>query len=181
MHSDHTVSIRVNGEHRRVTAGLSIAQLAADLGLAPKRSRSSATSKSCRARPLRRSVSRMATNSNRPFRRRWRSCPPGRRGQLDGRRPHLPLAPDRRHRQVQGYAQNAAALEASGAEIVTVAVRRVNISDRNRPMLTDFIDPKKITYLPNTAGCFTAEDANPHAAPGPRGGRLGSGQARSAG
>ena len=57
------------------------------------------------------------------------------------------------------FAQNAAALEASGAEIVTVAVRRVNISDPKAPMLTDFIDPKKITYLPNTAGCFTAEDA----------------------
>jgi thiazole synthase len=57
------------------------------------------------------------------------------------------------------FAQNAAAVEASGAEIVTVAVRRVNVSDRNAPMLTDFIDPKKYTYLPNTAGCFTAEDA----------------------
>jgi thiazole synthase len=57
------------------------------------------------------------------------------------------------------FAQNAAALEASGAEIVTVAVRRVNVSDRNAPMLTDFIDPKKVTYLPNTAGCFNADDA----------------------
>ncbi|MXO75395.1 sulfur carrier protein ThiS [Altererythrobacter aerius] len=57
------------------------------------------------------------------------------------------------------FAQNAAALEASGAEIVTVAVRRVNVSDPNAPMLTDFIDPKRTTYLPNTAGCFTAEDA----------------------
>jgi thiazole synthase len=57
------------------------------------------------------------------------------------------------------FAQNAAALEASGAEIITVAVRRVNVSDPNAPMLTDFIDPKKYTYLPNTAGCFTADDA----------------------
>ena len=57
------------------------------------------------------------------------------------------------------FAQNAAALEASGAEIVTVAVRRVNVSDPKAPMLTDFIDPKKITYLPNTAGCFTADEA----------------------
>jgi thiazole synthase len=57
------------------------------------------------------------------------------------------------------FAQNAAALEASGAEIVTVAVRRVNVMDRGQPMLTDFIDPKKVTYLPNTAGCFTGEDA----------------------
>lgn len=57
------------------------------------------------------------------------------------------------------YAQNAAAAEASGAEIVTVAVRRVNVTDRSQPMLTDFLDPKRFTYLPNTAGCFTAEDA----------------------
>ncbi|WP_281501235.1 sulfur carrier protein ThiS [Erythrobacter sp. F6033] len=59
----------------------------------------------------------------------------------------------------QDFEQNAAAVEASGAEIVTVAVRRVNVSDPKAPMLTDFIDPKKITYLPNTAGCFTADDA----------------------
>jgi thiazole synthase len=57
------------------------------------------------------------------------------------------------------FAQNAAALAASGAEIVTVAVRRVNVSDPTAPMLTDFIDPKAVTYLPNTAGCFTAEEA----------------------
>ena len=57
------------------------------------------------------------------------------------------------------YALNAAALEASGADIVTVAVRRVNLTDRSQPMLVDFIDPKKVTYLPNTAGCFTGEDA----------------------
>ncbi len=57
------------------------------------------------------------------------------------------------------FEQNAAALEASGAEIVTVAVRRVNVSDPKAPMLTDFIDPKKFTYLPNTAGCFNAEEA----------------------
>ena len=59
----------------------------------------------------------------------------------------------------KSFEQNAAAVEASGAEIVTVAVRRVNIADRNAPMLTDHIDPKRFTYLPNTAGCFTAEDA----------------------
>jgi thiazole synthase len=57
------------------------------------------------------------------------------------------------------YAQNAAALEASGAEMVTVAVRRVNLTDPNQPKLVDFIDPKRYTYLPNTAGCFTADDA----------------------
>jgi thiazole synthase len=53
----------------------------------------------------------------------------------------------------------AKAIKLSGADIVTVAVRRVNISDKNKPLLMDYIDPKKITYLPNTAGCFTSEDA----------------------
>ncbi len=57
------------------------------------------------------------------------------------------------------YAENARAVEAAGAEIVTVAVRRVNVTDPDQPMLVDFIDPTKLTYLPNTAGCFTAEDA----------------------
>ncbi len=51
------------------------------------------------------------------------------------------------------------AIKISGAEIVTVAVRRVNISDRSKPLLMDYIDPKKIMYLPNTAGCFNSKDA----------------------
>lgn len=56
-------------------------------------------------------------------------------------------------------AENAAAVEAAGAEIVTVAVRRVNVTNPKEPMLVDYIDPKKVMYLPNTAGCYTAEDA----------------------
>ena len=57
------------------------------------------------------------------------------------------------------FEQTRDAIEASGAEIVTVAVRRVNITDPGQPMLVDYVDPKRITYLPNTAGCFTADDA----------------------
>ena len=53
----------------------------------------------------------------------------------------------------------AHAIKISGADIVTVAVRRVNITDKKKPLLMDFIDPKKITYLPNTAGCFNSEEA----------------------
>jgi thiazole synthase len=55
--------------------------------------------------------------------------------------------------------ETAAAIAASGAEIVTVAVRRVNLSDPGAPMLQDYVDPKRYTYLPNTAGCHTAKDA----------------------
>jgi len=57
------------------------------------------------------------------------------------------------------FEQTARAIEASGAEIVTVAVRRVNVTDPGQPMLVDYLDPKLYTYLPNTAGCFTAAEA----------------------
>jgi len=57
------------------------------------------------------------------------------------------------------FAQTRAAIDASGAEIVTVAVRRVNITDRSKENLLDFLDPKRHVVLPNTAGCFTAEEA----------------------
>jgi len=57
------------------------------------------------------------------------------------------------------FEETKIAIEASGAEIVTVAVRRVNVSDPSQPMLVDYVDPKKYTYLPNTAGCFDADTA----------------------
>ncbi len=57
------------------------------------------------------------------------------------------------------FKQTAEAVKASKADIVTVAVRRVNIIDKKKPILTDYLDPKKIIYLPNTAGCFTSEEA----------------------
>ncbi len=57
------------------------------------------------------------------------------------------------------FEECAKAVKASGAEIVTVAVRRVNISDKKKPILMDYLNPKNITYLPNTAGCFNSDDA----------------------
>ena len=57
------------------------------------------------------------------------------------------------------YAQNAEAAEAAGAEIVTVALRRVNVADKGSERLVDHLDPKRFTYLPNTAGCYTADEA----------------------
>ena len=53
----------------------------------------------------------------------------------------------------------AKAIKLARAEIVTVAVRRVNITDKKKPLLMDYIDPRKITYLPNTAGCFNSTEA----------------------
>lgn len=59
----------------------------------------------------------------------------------------------------KSYAQNAEAAEAAGAEMVTVALRRVNLSNASEDRLQDHVSPEKYTYLPNTAGCFTADDA----------------------
>ncbi len=59
----------------------------------------------------------------------------------------------------RNFIECAKAIKLSGAEIVTVAVRRVNISDKKKPLLMDYVDPKKITYLPNTAGCFSSSEA----------------------
>ena len=59
----------------------------------------------------------------------------------------------------KSFKETAQAVKASGADMVTVAVRRVNILDKKKPLLTDFLNPKKIKYLPNTAGCFNSEEA----------------------
>ena len=59
----------------------------------------------------------------------------------------------------KNFKETAQAVKASGADMVTVAVRRVNVTDKRKPLLTDYLNPKKIIYLPNTAGCFTSEEA----------------------
>src|SRR5690349_16308145 len=59
----------------------------------------------------------------------------------------------------KNFEETRRAIEVSGAEIVTVAVRRVNITDPKAPNLLDHLDPARFTILPNTAGCYTAEDA----------------------
>ena len=59
----------------------------------------------------------------------------------------------------KNFSETAKAVKASGADMVTVAVRRVNILDKKKPLLTDYLNPKKIIFLPNTAGCFNSEEA----------------------
>ena len=59
----------------------------------------------------------------------------------------------------KNFEETANAVKASGADIVTVAVRRVNILNKDQPLLMDYLDPKSITYLPNTAGCYSSEEA----------------------
>ena len=165
MSVDGTIQVRINGEHRRIISGLTIADLAAELGLDP---------------------AKVAVERN------LEVVPRSTLGQVtvedgdDFEIVHFVGGGDHKLMQDSGtvdddswtvagrtfrsrlivgtgkykdFAQNAAAVEASGAEIVTVAVRRVNIADPKAPMLTDFIDPRKVTYLPNTAGCFTGDEA----------------------
>ena len=59
----------------------------------------------------------------------------------------------------KNFDETAKAIKASGADMVTVAVRRVNVLDKKKPILTDYLNPKKIIYLPNTAGCFNSDEA----------------------
>ncbi|MBB5685602.1 sulfur carrier protein ThiS [Sphingobium boeckii] len=159
MSADGTISIRVNGEHRRVKDGLTLADLAAELGLDPAKV---AVERNLVVVP-RSTLAGVTVEDG---------------DELEivhfvGGGDHIAVSSDSwtvagrtfNSRLIVGtgkykdFEQNAAAVAASGAEIVTVAVRRVNIADPGAPMLTDYIDPKKITYLPNTAGCFTGDDA----------------------
>jgi thiazole synthase len=169
MHIDGTVSITVNGEHKRVTAGLTIARLAEELGLVPAKL---AVERNLEVVP-RSTLDQVIVEDGDELEIVHfvgGGDHPVAGGEVDNGRPvdedtWTVAGKTFRSRLIVGtgkykdFEQNAAAVAASGAEIVTVAVRRVNVSDPNAPMLTDYIDPRKITYLPNTAGCFDAESA----------------------
>ncbi len=160
MHTDGTVSIIVNGEHKRVTAGLTILQLAEELGLVPEKI---AVERNLEVVP-RSTLGVVIVEDGDELEIVHFVGGGDHAGPIDNDSWSV-AGKTFRSRLIVGtgkykdFEQNAAAVAASGAEIVTVAVRRVNVSDRNAPMLTDYIDPKKITYLPNTAGCFDAESA----------------------
>jgi len=156
MTTDGTISIRINGEHRRVHRGLTLAALASEeLGLDPAKV---AVERNLEVVP-RSTLGDVLVEDGDELEivhfvgggdedDSWSVA-----GQSFSSRLIVGTG------KYKDFVENAAALEASGAEIITVAVRRVNVSDPNVPMLTDFIDPKQYTYLPNTAGCFTAEEA----------------------
>ena len=159
-HVDGTISIRVNGEHRRVAAGTTLAGLASELGLEPTKVAvernlevvpRSTLAEVCVADGDDLEIVHFVGGGDHP------AAVTDDGWEVAGRRFTSRLIVGTG--KYRDFAQNAAALAASGAEIVTVAVRRVNVSDPGAPMLTDFIDPRRYTYLPNTAGCFTAEDA----------------------
>jgi len=158
--NDGTIGLTVNGEHRRVRVGMTIAALAAELGLDPAKV---AVERNLEVVPRSTLGNVIVADGDELEIVHF----------VGGGDHAAPVDEDSwtvagrnfRSRLIVGtgkykdFAENAAALEASGAEIVTVAVRRVNIADPKAPMLTDFISPKRFTYLPNTAGCFTADDA----------------------
>ena len=156
------VSITINGENRRFESGLSVRNLLAELGLDASKI---AVERNLEIVPRSRydevaigdgdrlEIVHFIGGGNAPI------------GQPPVDKPLVIAGKTYESRLIIGtgkyktYAENAAALEASGAEIVTVAVRRVNLLDPRAPRLVDFIDPQKVTYLPNTAGCFTGEEA----------------------
>jgi thiazole synthase len=157
MTGNGTISIRINGEHRRVHKGLSLAQFASEeLGLDPAKV---AVERNLEVVP-RSTLGEVLVEDGDELEivhfvgggdsgeDQWSVA-----GRTFASRLIVGTG------KYKDFEENAAALNASGAEIITVAVRRVNVSDPKAPMLTDFIDPKKYTYLPNTAGCFTAEEA----------------------
>ena len=164
IHTDGTISIVVNGEHRRVAAGLTLARLADEMGLVPEKVAvernlevvpRSTLAGVCLEDGDEIEIVHFVGGGDHPIAGGTRADED--RWTVAGRsfRSRLIVGTGK----YKDFAQNAAAVEASGAEIVTVAVRRVNVTDRNAPMLTDYIDPKRVTYLPNTAGCFDAESA----------------------
>ncbi|VXC39683.1 Thiazole synthase [Sphingomonas sp. 8AM] len=168
-HTDGTITISVNGEHKRVTAGITLAALAESLGLVPEKV---AVERNLEVVP-RSTLTQVVVEDGDELEIVHFVGGGDHPAVETGSNQRQPITDDTwtvagrtfHSRLIVGtgkykdFAQNAAAVVASGAEIVTVAVRRVNVSDPGAPMLTDYIDPKKVTYLPNTAGCFSAEDA----------------------
>jgi len=156
---DGTISIHINGEHRRVRDGLTLAELASELGFVPEKV---AVERNLEVVP--RSTLGQVLVEDGDELEIVHFVGGGDVSAVDEDRWSV-AGKSFRSRLIVGtgkykdFEQNAAAVEASGAEIVTVAVRRVNVSDPKAPMLTDYIDPRKITYLPNTAGCYTGEEA----------------------
>jgi thiazole synthase len=168
LNVDGNISIRINGEHRRVREGMSLAELASELGFVPEKV---AVERNLEVVPRSTLANVMVEDGDEleivHFVGGGDHPVAGGGGDVSAVDADSWTVAGRTFNsrlivgtgKYKSFEQNAAALAASGAEIVTVAVRRVNVSDPKAPMLTDYIDPKKVTYLPNTAGCFTGEDA----------------------
>ena len=158
------MQVTINGEGRELPSPMSIAQLLADLGLDPRKI---AVEQNLEIVP--RSLYQETTVNSGDKLEIVKfvgggNVEPG--VDIDQTDDFLEIAGKKyRSRLIIGtgkykdFSVNAAAMSAAGAEIVTVAIRRVNVTNPDEPNLVDFIDPQKVTYLPNTAGCYTGEDA----------------------
>lgn len=149
-----TIALTLNGELRRFRAGATVADLVRDIGLDPAKV---AVERNMEIVPRSTLTQVVLGEGDMLEIVHFVGGGSGDSWTVAGREFHSRLIVGTG--KYKDFEQNAAALVASGAEIITVAVRRVNVSDPKAPMLTDYIDPKKYTYLPNTAGCFTADDA----------------------
>lgn len=149
-----SISLTLNGELRRLAAGSSVADLAREIGLDPAKV---AVERNLEIVPRSTLANVILTEGDQLEIVHFVGGGQGDTWSVAGRTFNSRLIVGTG--KYKDFEQNAAALIASGAEIITVAVRRVNVSDPKAPMLTDFIDPKKYTYLPNTAGCFNADEA----------------------
>lgn len=149
-----TISLTLNGDPRRFTAGATVADLVCDIGLDPAKV---AVERNMQIVPRSTLADVLLANGDVLEIVHFVGGGQDDSWSVAGRtfKSRLIVGTGK----YKDFEQNAAALAASGAEIITVAVRRVNISDPKAPMLTDYIDPKKYTYLPNTAGCFDADSA----------------------
>jgi thiazole synthase len=168
------LKVTINGETRQIAAGLNVRELLASIGQDPAKV---AVERNLEIVPRSQYAAMMVGEGdkfeivhfigggNAPVERTREGERQNREATPRADKPFMLAGKTYKSRLIIGtgkfktYEDNARALEASGAEIVTVAVRRVNLTDPNQPKLIDFIDPKKVTYLPNTAGCFTGEEA----------------------
>ena len=156
------VNLTLNGEARAFDGPMTVAALLATLGLETRKVAVERNEEIVPRSSLRRNLAAQRRCAGDRAFHRWRlkmdgSLPADDTWTVAGRT--FPLPPDRRHRPLQGPGGDRRRDRGLGAEIVTVAVRRVNLSDPKAPMLQDYVDPKKYTYLPNTAGCHTANEA----------------------
>lgn len=153
-----TMQITLNGESRNLTAALNVQGLLGDLGIDPKKV---AVERNLEIVPKSQFETTMVEDGDRfeivHFIGGGDGTPKSDTFEVAGRpfKSRLLVGTGK----YKDFEETADAIAASGAEIVTVAVRRVNIADPSQPMLIDYVDPAKYTFLPNTAGCFSAQDA----------------------
>jgi thiazole synthase len=166
MGSPFVMNVTINGEAKRFSSSLTVSQLLADCGLDPRKV---AVERNLEIVPRSGYDAEMVRDGDQIEIVHFigGGAPDTASAAKAGADDDVLVVAGQRYRsrllvgtgKYKNFEETARAIQASGAEIVTVAVRRVNITDRNQPMLVDYVDPRLYTYLPNTAGCYSAADA----------------------